>query len=357
LVLAQAIAPSTRRTYAAPLRSYADFCTARGHSGDASFISTTLAGDWLATLAVAGRHTASTLKLYRSALSTAWEESGAMGPNPLQSALIERHLRGADRLLHAQDAAARERRAQTFELTPRVLGSLQHIADRAICAAMEIDDPLPLLCWAAACFGVFGLLRPSEFLAQGYQRFSSNLHGSSVRFYVTPETDATMDLLPRGVSIAALPIPDRFDISLGASKADQSARNAPCIIAAPICVRAVWQWAHARRDRGHHPHEPLFVRPDGQALSRPQLLQQLTIWLTPLLGAAPKLTGKAFRRGGASGMLAGGASVPAIMQAGRWKSAAMVGVYSSAESQRVRAAMESRALDPSRGMAAAATTR
>ena len=54
-------------------------------------------------------------------------------------------------------------------------------------------------------------------------------------------------------------------------------------------------------------------------------------------------------------MLASGASVPAIMRAGRWKSAAMVGVYSNAEAQRIRAADESRALDPSSSAAAAAS--
>jgi integrase len=94
--------------------------------------------------------------------------------------------------------------------------------------------------------------------------------------------------------------------------------------------------------------------PDGRALSRNRLLAEIERWLTRLMGASPKLTGKAFRRGGASGMLQGGASIPEIMTAGRWRSPAMVGVYASAEAQRRSIVAASRAMDPSAASAAAA---
>jgi hypothetical protein len=354
-VMAQAITPSTRRTYAAPLRSYADFCRDIDVSPEPCDISVFKAGEWLAHLAIGGTISGGTLKGYRSALSTAWEESGAQGPNPLQSALIERHMRGASRILLQRDVTIRDGKAPTLELTPRILALLLPPVEEAIRAAKGTHDPLPLLCWAAACFGVFGLLRPSEFLGVGYRRYSSHLTAASVRFFVAPEHEGEMAMLPKGCDVFNYPFPDRFDFALGPTKADQLAKNGRVIIAAPMCVQAVWRWMHARRARGHEPQEPLFVRPDRQALSRAQLLKQLKVWLTPILGVEPVLTGKCFRRGGASGMLASGAGVPAIMRAGRWKSAAMVGVYSSAESQRVRAADESRALDPTAVSAAAAT--
>jgi len=340
--MAQAITANTRRTYAAPLRSYADFCIDLNRSPEARDINIFKAGEWLAHLAIGGTLSGGTLKGYRSALSTAWEESGAQGPNPLQSALIERHMRGASRILLMRDVAARDGRELTIELTPRILALLLPPVEEAIRAAKGTHDPLPLLCWAATCFGVFGLLRPSEFLGIGYSRYSSLLTAASVRFFVSPLHEGEMAMLPRGRDVFDYPFPDRFDFALGPTKADQLAKNSRIIIAAPMCVQAIWRWMHARRARGHEPQELLFVRPDRQALSRPQLLKQLKEWLTPILGGELKLTGKCFRRGGASGMLASGASVPAIMRAGRWKSAAMVGVYSNAEAQRIRAADESR---------------
>ena len=45
-------------------------------------------------------------------------------------------------------------------------------------------------------------------------------------------------------------------------------------------------------------------------------------------------------------MLQNGATIPEVMAAGRWKSPAMVGVYSSKEAKYAHAAAASRALNP-----------
>jgi integrase len=201
---------------------------------------------------------------------------------------------------------------------------------------------------------VYGLLRPGEFLADGYYRFRSPLPATALVFRRSLEHSGPLELLPAGASLAAHAAPARLDFTLGATKADQFATNERVIIAAPMCVRAVWQWAHVRRDRGHAPHAPFFVGDDGMALSKRALLAEVERWLTRLQGAAPKVTGRAFRRGGATGMLAQGASGPDIMAAGRWRTAAMVGVYTSAEAQRRRAAEASLAMDPTARPAAAA---
>jgi len=288
--MAQAVAPSTRRSYAAPLRSYTDFCRDLDVSPEPRDISIFKAGEWLAHLAIggtisSGTLSSGTLKSYRSALSTAWEESGAQGPNPLQSALIERHIRGASRILLMRDVRIRDGRPPTLELTPRILAQILPFVETAIRAAKGTHDPLPLLCWAAACFGVYGLLRPGEFLGSGYERYSSRLIGASITFYVYPELDVVMQMLPQGFDPLDYPMPDRFDFALGPTKADQMGRNEKVIIAAPMCVQAVWRWMHMRRARGHGPEQPLFVRPDNMALSRAQLISQLKIWLTPASGA------------------------------------------------------------------------
>ena len=70
------------------------------------------------------------------------------------------------------------------------------------------------------------------------------------------------------------------------------------------------------------------------------------LWSSALGQPRPHLTGKAFRRGGASGLMAAGAARPDIQAAGRWRSAAMLETYSSARGQE-----RAREIAVSRGMA------
>jgi hypothetical protein len=356
-----AIAASTRRTYAAPLRAYAAFCAERGISADPADTTAEIAGEWLAQLAIGGTIRGATLRLYRSALSTAWEESGARGANPLQSELIARHIRGATRMLLQGDIDARAARERTIELTPALLAQLQPAVEADIKTAGREGDTFPLLCWAATCFGVFGLLRPSEFLSAGYHRYESRLTEAAVCFRASPNHEGEAVKAPFGRDPCQF-MPDRFDFTLGPTKADPFAHNGRVVIAAPMCVNALWRWVNQRRQWkdfvaiGPGLSAPLFLTEDGRALSRPRLLAQIERWLARLMGSAPKITGKAFRRGGATGMLQNGASVPDIMNAGRWRSAAMVGVYTSAEAQRNSATAASRAMDPTSVSAAAAAS-
>jgi len=272
------------------------------------------------------------------------------GNNPLQDAFVERLVRGATKLLLTRDLAAREARAVTLELTPSII-------QQFLPFALEVSDGAggagratpatahPMCCWAATCLGVFGLLRPNEFLYVG-QTQNGVLPASAITFRASPLHEAEQGLLPRGAAIADASVPDRFEVALGATKADHFGRNGKLLIAARMAVEALWRWMHARRDAGHGPHAPLFVLGNGQALASRVLLKQVGEWYARLTGATPKLTGKAFRRGGASAMLHGGATIPEIMEAGRWKSPAMVGVYASKEAKRARAAAASRALNP-----------
>lgn len=360
----QAVTDSTRRTYAAPLLAYRHYCTQRGLDAEPLAATPEAAGDWLAELALGGRISAATLRTYRSALSTAWEEAGGRGSNPLQDPFVERLVRGASKLLLTRDLAARAARQITLELTPSVIAQfLPFVLEASSVAATTEGSASPSLVpaacsWAATCLGVFGLLRPNEFLWVG-QGQSAALTASAITFRVSPRHEAEQGLLPRGVAVTAESIPDRFEVALGATKADPLARNGRLVIAARLAVEALWRWMHARRDAGHTPHAPLFVLANGHALASRVLLNQVGAWYTRLTGATAKLTGRAFRRGGASAMLSSGASIPDIMAAGRWKTPAMVGVYSSREAKWVHAAAASRALNPAPAAApeaAAATT-
>ena len=341
-----AVTEGTRRTYTAPLLSYQRFCAERGADGSTLAITAIKAGDWIAHLALGGALSGVTLRTYRSALSTAWEEAGGEGNNPLQSPIIDRHIRGAAKLLLGRDMAARAAREITVELTPTLIAQFApYVLEASSSGGTAAPGAAPEMCWAAACLGVFGLLRPNEFLYVS-QAQKGVLLASAITFRAAPNHEGVQGLLPRGSAPTAANVPDRFEVALGATKADHFGRNGKLIIAARMCVEALWRWMHMRRDAGHGPHAPLFVLGDGRALASRKLLEQVGVWYARLTGIMPKLTGKAFRRGGASAMLSSGASIPDIMAAGRWKTPAMVGVYASREAQRYRAAAASRALNP-----------
>ena len=340
------MADSTRRTYAAPLAAYRQFCLHRGACPLPCSVTIAKAGDWLAHVALGGRVSGNTVtvRTYRSALSTAWEEAGVQGDNPLRSALIDRIVLGASKLLKDRDMAARAAREVTVELTPTLLAQFHPFVVEAGARAPLAATELAMV-WAAACLGVFGLLRPNEFLYVG-QKASKVLLADAITFRAAPIHEAQQGLLPRGTVVTAASVPDRFEVALGATKADALGRNGRLIIAARMAVEALWRWMHVRRDAGHAPHAPLFVQVNGLALASRKLLTQIVTWYARLTGVEPKITGRAFRRGGASDMLRAGASIPDIMAAGRWRSPAMVGVYANAEARRAAAAAASRALDP-----------
>ena len=302
------------------------------------------AGEWVASLVVEGRLTSGTVKMYRSALSTLWEESTARGDNPFQSRQMGRLVRGAARELLCHDTAVRKDRGEQVSLTPDLLIA---IGARINASSHTFGEDSPELCmmYAAACMGVCGLLRPNEFVG-AYSLAGRALTASAVTWYAAPGVHVATDLLPRAHRVGDYARPDRFALSLGATKADQLAKNPPLVIGAGFAVWALWQWMHIRRAAGHSPHDPLFIYHAGRPLSCSALLAWLTAQLADarLLPAGTVLKGRSFRRGGASAMLEAGADISSIMTQGRWKSAAMVDTYSDAASKRARALLESRAM-------------
>jgi len=187
------------------------------------------------------------------------------------------------------------------------------------------------------------MLRPCEFLGVRKDR-SQALRISDVTFFARAGSQEKVDLCPPGELAEQHDEPDRFSLWLGATKADQLAENPPTVIAAAPAVQALWRWMHLRRDLGGE-DGPVFAVPGGSGqLSQAELCRYLGEWIAVATdGTVPKVTGRTFRRGGTSSMLASGAARADIQKQGRWKTASMVDVYSSAAAKQARAIIDNRA--------------
>lgn len=326
----RAIADSTRRTYEAPTRAFREYCAQRGvpHLP----FTTDVAAEWLASVAQSGKHSAATIRTYRSAISTMHAESEWGGtPNPVASEVIERLMRGIARAKAESDAAARAARPRTIELTPALMLRLEPVA--------RGDSPEEIMKWAAACTAVFALLRPSELLGSPQHRDRA-LRPAQITFFARPGEERTVE--PSGGAPA---VPDRFEIALGATKTSQLGGGPARIVAARPAVQALWRWMCLREAIGADGPE-LFRAPKQRALATTELLAFLCEWLRATGHGAVHLTGKAFRRGGASGLIAGGVPRADAAAAGGWKSLAMLDTYASAQAKKERAAAVSRGMAP-----------
>lgn len=284
-----------------------------------------------------GRLHSGTIRTYRSALSTAFEEALGTGTNPLDDPAIGRIIAGIKRAKLPSELAQRRDAPRKLELTAELLAELAPHAGTD-------GSPQDVMRWAAACVGSYGMLRPNEFLGVAKKR-SNAVRVSEVAFFAQAGSAKRVGLCPPGAALEDYDVPDRFSLDLGATKADQFAQNPPLVIAAAPAVQAMWRWMHLRRDLGGCPG-PVFAVPFGSgSLSCKELCEHLREWATVATGEpAPKVVGRTFRRGGTSSMVAGGASRDDIRRAGRWKSDGMVDTYSSAASKQARAILDSRAL-------------
>lgn len=284
-----------------------------------------------------------TIRTYRSALSTWWEEGlldGGSQPrvseqNPTTNIAVERVLTGVRNALRPAELAARASRPATIAMTPALLRELESHA--------RGSDPQSIMRWAAANTATYGLLRPSEFLGSPQHRDRA-LQARQITFFARAGSELPRALCPMHASKETIEaaLPDRFTIALGVTKADQQARNAPLAIAAQPAIRALWRWMHIRRDLCPGAETELFRVPRSPPLSCKELTAHLENWIEAAGHDRPKITGKAFRRGGASGLMASGAARADIAAAGRWRSVAMVETYSNRQSKAARALEVSR---------------
>lgn len=294
---------------------------------------------WLAALGAAGTLQPASISVYKSAMQTQ-HELDFDGVNPWQSVRVRRLLGGIRRT-----AAARPRAEPTLALTPAVIASITRIAPASL---LGVDSHSRML-YAAIMTATHAMLRPSELL--GAPKLAERALTTSRITFFERASDSRVASLRARLADALHALPDRFEIALGASKADQSGSNPPVIVAAPSAVRALWVWMHVRRalvggstdDRVFISRAPHSTRIIG--LSKDALCTHVSAALTAARIAHPRITGKAFRRGGASALTASGASTSTIAAALRHRSLHVQDRYSDAASKVARLTAASRSMD------------
>lgn len=333
-----AISDSTRANYAAPQRMYREWCVANQRS--ALPVTPVNLADWLAHEGsrMDKSRSARTIGVYRSAVSTLHEESEctwAANPNPVLDPRVGRLMKGIGNVKSQVDIAARakKRAGGTIDLTPAILADLEPHAGMS-------DRPRDAMLWAVACLGTFGLLRLNELLGSTAHP-ERVLAPDQVRFCRTA-SGITAIFPPEGSSDT----PDHLELHLGATKADQAGKNPPVRIAARMAVQAMWRWMIVRRAmiRTSGPSQFLFAVPGQAPIQLKAVVSFLQEWFAHQGHGRPRITGKCFRRGGASALVAGNVPEAAAAAAGRWRAPAMVQLYASRESKREQAIAISRAM-------------
>jgi hypothetical protein len=295
---------------------------------------------------------------YKSGVRHWWlEEMGwpdpATRPNPFESAVSRAVLLGVRREKFEADRSAKVSRAVTESVGPALLEKiLPHLIPAGSLAnvptATASDDQLMI--WAAANIAAAGLLRPNEFLGS-LQHKGRALMLSQLQFYVI-DCRADMDTLIRTSvekPVRSLFRPRKVVLTLGSTKADQFGDNAPLEIVEPQAVWALWLWCRRRGEAGYpvkYVHEqPLFQVYGEEPLSIRRLCDSIAdaIWKTrSRQGRRPHITGRCFRRGGASELVRQGRTLAYIQAIGRWKSAAMPIRYADPSSLAARASAAAR---------------
>ena len=349
-LLLAATSVSTQASYATAVAHYTQWCKRWSHNADPLAITVARASEWLATAGSERNLMASSLRMYRSALSTAWANAGGYGANPLQDAMISRMLTGYRNTRSTPDAEVRAKREETVALTVELLAAIEPGAPGA-----RAGMPDEIMLWATACVLTFGLNRCGEIFRSTRTQRPAIL-ASAITFY-----DHALSALPRRLNTGnwqSEPLPGLYSVALGKTKADQQGENPDQRIAAAPAVRALWRWMHIRRDLGGHVDESLFAVPGCKTpLTRERLFTAIASWHQAVSGSAPKVSGKAFRRGGNQSLIASGVSNADCKIAGRWSSDAMPALYSSRTANEERGVVVSSGLGELYQRAAAAARR
>ena len=252
-------------------------------------------------------------------------------PSPVLDPRITRFCKGVAVKKRGSDKAKQNDRVETIELTPDLLIEMEPFA-------ITDATAYQIMSWAAACTGTFGLLRLNELLGAHMNR-DRVLKLDQLTLYAAGAGNQQQRYPPA-------PNADRchFTIALGSTKADQAGRNKPIAIAARPAVQAMWRWLILRHSLRVTSPE-LFRLPHTDPLTFPQLKDYLQDLLESMGRGRPHITGKTFRRGGASALHAAGETSDDAAALGHWKDSRMVEVYANQQ------AKDKRQLEMSRRMA------
>jgi hypothetical protein len=236
--------------------------------------------------------------------------------NPFDSEIVERALTGIqkDEAIRARDQVSKKEDSPALTLDmlaafkPHLLG--------------KPSTSFTRMRWAAIRLGVTGLLRPNEFIG-AYRQEQRAMRPNQITF---------RDKDNRTAAAA----PTRVFVDLHNTKADSLGKNAPICITDEETVDALWKWAREREALEHTAASRMkFFAFKNQALSGQNLRNALNHAARRCGWFNAKFQLRCFRRGGASTLMAAGASTPTIMSAGRWRTSAMVQRYTDRESKEV----------------------
>jgi hypothetical protein len=290
--LRQAIAPTTRKTYEVGIAAFRQWRREKGALPDA-LPTTNEIGCWLADAADRGGQSASTLRVYASAVSTWFQETrhpDSREPNPASDPSISRLLKGIQR--------EEVRRAQEQPLA----ASAAKPADLLFPTLLKFrfdDSPRDGMLRAAACLAVGGGLRPSELLGSK-DHPDRALRCDQVAFFGGAAGDRRISL-PEPGEAGPADQPTVLQLTLRTTKTSQMGAVVK-LIAAPTVVDAVWQWI--RRTAARSPSDLIFQLDGKSPLSTFALVKDMER-RHAAAGLGPvTFTGKSWRRGGAGTLAA-----------------------------------------------------
>lgn len=312
------------------MTQWKDYCEESGYSASLGDVGPAQAAGFLAWLADSESVSAGTISGYRSAMRWHWnqERGWPENGNPFDSQLADATLRGITRTLAPMDRAARAERVVTAALEPKQVVRLNPILSPDVATDEQV------MVWAAALLGSYGLLRPNEFLGS-YAHVDRHLRSHQLEYFVHRGTPS-----PVQITVGHHDNPSEVRIRLGATKADQLGKNKPLVIRQRIAVQALWCWSRRRLAYSFETQVGPFFRVEGQ---RPLSIRSLLDRLQQAMRTVDpdwnhRLTGRCFRRGGATELVRDGAPLEQIQAAGRWRSPAMVLTYSEPAAVQQRAA-------------------
>lgn len=288
-----------------------------------------------------------TIDTYSSAVST-WHRQATLseGSTLGESTAVSLVRAGIHRTL--RPAEEEDRRTNPTRADP-----LNRDVLNAIVAVAPGTGPAACAVIAAAWTGVEGWLRPNELLGPHTNRKEA-LQLEQVVFYDDEKRLRVRPVLR--TNGAPGPIPHHFDIHLGATKADPTAkRTAPRAISYPPAVAALWNWLHLRASLNPPIHDRsifLLQLPDRwKPLSTSGMMSRLSAWASAGKLSHTNFKGKSMRQGSAAFALLHGASVPQMQAAGGWSTPSMPLHYAGEAAQRARL------LELNKGNSAAAAAR
>ncbi len=301
--LRAALAPSTQKAYATAVSLYTAFCAERGYTMHP--LRADHAAEWLTAMAEAGGRTAATIAQYKSALHTLFASTQSftdLGPNPLGHPKLRRLLTGISNAKAAPERAAYAAAHPCSPLTFDIVRQLRSVHSDS--------DPREVMLYAAIALATAACMRPSELLGSSTYPGRA-LVANQVTFHASERSNEPV--LPSAERAAM-----RCTVTLTATKTNT--RGEPRFVSAPEAVQALWSWYLTSGARG----STLLFQRGGVALTTNALVGHLRRKLEQIGFGHLYVTGKCFRRGGASTLSALGAHPADIAAAGGWATGSTV---------------------------------